>query len=431
MMIDSEMQADVDAQLLERGAFTALEWLIDSGRLTGADYEDWRRGELRFLDSALMGSKQEVRSQLQAAADYALRLGLVAQRQDFDAWSAEPKAATTPLHASADLALHELIASRYLPAASSPQMDLFVDNRVVAIVNGLVRALSARDLGESRRQLDRLYAEAPTHADLGGFDRLLACLDRLAHPLEDLRAELASLSGLRSTAQRLLGFQARDLLVPAWRRIAAVSAGRPYDPAADELHCSFAHVEAQDWRAACDSILAEPLWPDHPSLCVRLAISAYHCQHRSLGVSAWMQLCWRAPAAGAAALEARSNCDVGTTALWERYLECAESVALDAQTSGEPELGPAEFPAWLLLQEPGLAIQLPAALAARATPAEDLFRLVHDWVHARRGNRPNDELALRKSLRTASPGLFRALKRSLDGTRGANSRGSQRCDRAE
>jgi hypothetical protein len=66
--IDAELQADVDAQLLERGAYTALEWLIESGRLAGADYEAWRRGEIEFLDSTLMGDGVQVRSQLESAA---------------------------------------------------------------------------------------------------------------------------------------------------------------------------------------------------------------------------------------------------------------------------------------------------------------------------------------------------------------------------
>jgi hypothetical protein len=298
---------------------------------------------------------------------------------------------------------------------------LFVDNPVVAIVNGVVRALSARDRDAARRQIDRLYAEVPTHADLAGFDRLLACLDRLARPVEDLRAEFESLRALRPTALRLLGFQSRDLLVPAWRRIAEAAAAYPYDAANDELHASFARVEAEDWRAACESVLAEPLWPQHAALCVRLAISAYQSQQRSLGLSAWMRACWRSPAAGAAALENRANPDLSTAALWNRYLNCAESMAQEAETAGEPELGCAEFPAWLLLHEPGLALQIPAELATRATPAENLFRLVHGWVLARRNGHASEELALRKALRSASPGLFRALKRSLYGPAAAHS----------
>jgi hypothetical protein len=96
---------------------------------------------------------------------------------------------------------------------------------------------------------------------------------------------------------------------------------------------------------------------------------------------------------------------------WRRFLECAETLALDPQAADETELGPAEFPAWLLLQEPALTLQLPASLTSSATPAEHLFRLVHDWVRARRAKAADQELALRPALRTANPSLFRELKR--------------------
>ena len=48
MNIDPELQAQVDAQLLEQGAFTALAWLIDCGRLAGDVYDGWRRRDIEF-----------------------------------------------------------------------------------------------------------------------------------------------------------------------------------------------------------------------------------------------------------------------------------------------------------------------------------------------------------------------------------------------
>ncbi len=53
MNIDPELQAQVNAQLLEQGAFTALAWLIDCGRLAGDVYDGWRRRDIEFLDDAL------------------------------------------------------------------------------------------------------------------------------------------------------------------------------------------------------------------------------------------------------------------------------------------------------------------------------------------------------------------------------------------
>ena len=63
-----------------------------------------------------------------------------------------------PLRISADAGLQRLIGSRYVPAQTAPQLDLFFDNPVVVLTNGIVRSLSARNVRETQRQLDRLYA---------------------------------------------------------------------------------------------------------------------------------------------------------------------------------------------------------------------------------------------------------------------------------
>ena len=69
-------------------------------------------------------------------------------------------------------------------------MDLFFDNPVVALTNGIARSLSARNAIESQRQLDRLYVQAPNHSDLAAFDQLVRGLDDLSRPVEDPAARL-------------------------------------------------------------------------------------------------------------------------------------------------------------------------------------------------------------------------------------------------
>ena len=50
MNIATQLQAQVDAQLMEQGAFAPLDLLFNSGRLMYGDYEAWRRGEIELLD---------------------------------------------------------------------------------------------------------------------------------------------------------------------------------------------------------------------------------------------------------------------------------------------------------------------------------------------------------------------------------------------
>lgn len=410
MSIDTALQTQVDTQILEQGAFAPLEFLIDTGRLAHGDYEDWRRRQIESLDDVLMGNKDKIRAQLEAAIGYARSIGLVEQPQTFYAWVAN--SLDEPLRISRDATFNKLIAGRYVPAQSAPQMDLFFDNPVVALTNGIVRALSARDLVETQRQLDRLYAQAPNHADLAAFDRLVDALGHLNRPVADSRRELEFLTEISPAAKRLLGWEARDLLSPLWQQLAAALQARPFSPDEPNLHGSFALVQAMDWAGAGDAVRSEPGWWSHAPLCLRLATSSFYQQRRSDALTAWFHLCWHDPAQAAAALDNPRQPDTGIKTQWQRFLDSEEHASEDGVEPG-PALGPSDFPAWLLLREPGLNLQLAVDLPMGNTPAEENYRCVHRWIDARRAKRTEEEMTLRKALQARHAGLFRQLKRTV------------------
>ncbi len=432
--MDSSLQSQVDAQLLEQGAFAPLELLFNSGRLLYSDYEGWRRCEIELLDSVLMGNCEKIKAELEQAAHYARRIGLVEQPQEFYAWHTQAPdtgAGERALRISLDRGLQRLIGSRYVRAQSVPQMDLFFDNPVVALTNGIVQALATRNLSNAQRQLDQLYAQAPTHSDLAAFDQLLAALGRFGHPAGAPREELAFLLEVGPTARRLLGAQSRDLLSPLWLQLAAALENTPFDPDDPNLHRSFPLGQAQDWAAVSDCVLREPQWQWHAPLCLRLVESAFNRRRRVEALAAWCQLCWRAPTSAPAAVSKLRHPEL--TALWQRFLDVdsdLQDVEVPAHTAGgafqssrtpaSPDvdvpvsvLTEADFPAWLLLNEPGLALQLTEDLPMSDTPAEQHYGVVHRWLQARRARRQNDELALRKTLQASHPALFRLLKGSI------------------
>ena len=404
--MDSSIQAQVDAQMLEQGAFTPLELLFDSGRLLYSDYESWRRREIEFLDAVLMGNSDKIKAEIEQAVSYARRIKLVEQPQEFHPWhtaGAGPEKAASndrPLRISMDTQLQRLIGSRYVRAQSVPQMDLFFDNPVVALTNGIVQALSTRNLPAAQRQLDQLYAQAPTHADLPAFDQLLVALRHLGHPVEEPRGELAFLLEISPTARRLLGAQSRDLLSPLWTQLAQSLSGLPFDPNDPNLHRSFALSHAQDWEGVRECVHAEPNWQHHAALCLRLVESGFHQRQRVAALAAWCHLCWRAPGEASQAVTKLRQPEL--TALWQRF-----------QDDEDSDLTESDFPAMLLLHEPGLALQLPENMPTGDTPSEHHYRTIHQWIHARRGRQHDVELALRKKLQTEHPGLFELLKRSV------------------
>ena len=421
---DTALQAQVDAQLLDQGAFAPLELLFNSGRLLYSDYESWRRREIEFLDTVLMGNSDKIKAEIAQAASYARRIGLVEQQQEFHPWCTEGAPAAggsdKALRVSMDPQLQRLISSRYIRAQNLPQMDLFFDNPVVALTNGIVLALTTRNLPDTQRQLDQLYTQAPNHADLAAFDQLQAALGRLGHAVENPRQESAFLLEITPTARRLLGAQSRDLLSPLWLQLAAVLKDVAYDDQDPTLHCSFALSQAQDWVGVRDNVLREAGWQEHPALCVRLAESAFQRRQRVEALAAWCQVCWRAPTQAAEAVNKLRQPEL--TALWQSFLDDEADLSEDgerlqtARTSAQPApetITEADFPAWLLLKEPGLALQLTEDLPSGNTPAETHFQYVHRWLQARRSRRQSDELALRKTLQARHPALFRLLKRSI------------------
>jgi hypothetical protein len=409
--VDTSLQAQVDAQMLEQGAFAPLELLFNSGRLLYSDYESWRRREIEFLDGVLMGNPDKIKAELEQAAGYARRIKLVEQAQEFHAWHQSAPAAggggDRPLRISMDPQLQRLIGSRYVRAQSVPQMDLFFDNPVVALTNGIVQALTTHNLMSAQRQLDQLYTQAPTHSDLAAFDQLSAALGHLGQPVTDPRAELAFLLEVTPTARRLLGAQSRDLLTPLWMQLGDAVRGAAFDVDEPALHRSFALSQAQDWAGVTDSVLSEPGWQRHAPLCLRLVESAFNRRQRAAALAAWCHVCWRSPPAETLQAVSRLRQPELTT-LWQRFLDDEP----DIQTAGESALTEVDFPAWLLLSEPGLALQLAEELAT-GTPAEEPYRCVHRWIHARRARQQSEELALRKSLQASHPALFRVLKRSV------------------
>jgi hypothetical protein len=415
MTIDSSLQAQVDAQLMEQGAFAPLELLFNSGRLLYGDYEGWRRREIDLLDTVLMGNRERTRAEIEQAVGYARSIGLVEQTQEFHAWHTEnpagiPGNGDRPLRISADPHLQRLIGSRYVPAQNAPQMDLFFDNPVVALANGIVLALTTRNAADAQRQLDRLYAQAPNHSDLAAFDQLLAALGHLGHASDDPGEELDFLLEVTPTARRLLGGQSRDLLSPLWQQLADGLRGAVFSPDRPALHRSFALSQAQDWAGVGESVLGEPAWQLHAPLCLRLVESAFCRRRRAEALQAWCHLCWRAPEQAAESLNKLRQPDL--TALWQQFLD-AEPDPSPAGQLAEPALTTADFPAWLLLHEPGLALQLTESLPTGNTSAEEHYRCVHRWIHARRARRQNEELALRKTLQASHPTLFNLLKRSV------------------
>jgi len=399
------VQSQVNGQLMEHGAFAPLELLIAIGRLAYTDYECWRMGALEFLDQALLGSPTRIRALLASAIAYAEKIGLVAEHQEFTAWNTAGQ--MTTLKMSADEAMHKLLSLRFVAKQNTPQLDMFYNNPVVVLVNSVVDALVRRALNDAQHYLDRLYQQAPTHADLAVFDQLVEALRASDQAITNPQVELLALQRLNPLAKRLLSTRSRDFLVPLWRRLAKALEGFAFSSTTPNLHNSYILAQAQDFHGVSQSILSETSWWSQETLCVRLAECGYLRQVRSEALIAWCYLCWQFPNKVPELLDSGSWADTNITNLW--YLFCG----LEEQLALAEALPTEHFPAWLLLYEPGLCHSLVEDLPEITTASTQLYRVTHQLVVARQAGKSERELELRRQLQVLQPVLLSYLKSKL------------------
>ena len=383
---DRNLQQAVDRLLLEQGVYTPLELLLAEGRLLFADYEDWRAGQLGYLDELLFGDPEQSRALLQQAAAYARALGLQAETLVYPPWGGGANLPFSP-----QVEFDRLFHTRYHRPDTVPQLDLFMDSGGSSLVNGIEQALIGRDHLEARRQLDLLFETDPGHNQLGSLERLVEAAERLPMPLDDAAGELHRLQQeLGPLALDLLGSGSRDYLAPFWRRLLETLWQRSFDPVHPELHGSFVALQLEDWDLVQQAIEDLADWRAQPILLRRYAQASGRLQQPERAVCCWFRLCWEFPdQADAIGHEAEPL----WRQRWRRFQEL------------EPELPNRDFPAWTLLVRPGLheRLQLAGCLDGLEPPQD--YRVVADLVAAP-GASVSDLIEQRKRLKVSNPALF-------------------------
>ncbi|MBS4099068.1 MAG: hypothetical protein KGZ83_19790 [Sulfuricella sp.] len=388
----------VDRLLLEQALYAPLELLLAEGRLSFADYEAWRCGEIATLEELLAGNPARIRARLEQADHYAAALGLRAERREYPAWG---EGTGRQLRISSDAALDDLCRIHYLRNANEVQLDLFMDNSGNVLVNSVVAALASRRAEEAATLLERLRETDPSHLRLGGLEALCAAAQRPV--MADVEAETAFLEGnLTPLATAELGAAARDFLTPFWRRLGEALGERPFAVEMPQMHASYALARALDWAGVRQAVLAERTWRDSPLLRLRLAEALYHLGERREALAQWCLLCWDFPRDAERALAGGKLPDKELQPAWERYRD------LDV----EPEPDAPFFPAWLLLERPELRAALTAEDAPQTHPAGRAYVALHK-LPAGAATLSEQTMALRLQLKQAHPGLFAIYLRTL------------------
>jgi hypothetical protein len=393
-----DVHAAVQSLLMEHGSYEPLELLLGTGLLDYQHYRAWRCGERPTLDSALGAGSAAAEDVLQTAAEWATRLGLQSEISEPCGW--EHSAGVVRV-ASSNPRLHTLLCTWYRAPASGAQLDLFADSAETIALGALLDALVEQDRARAAQAVDRLAALSPGHRYLDGARSLIAAL---AAPTPSGAGEAAVLlkrieHDWLPAANAMLGARSRDLLAPVWRAVAVAMEGEAFDPDQPRRHASWVFGRCLDWRGVRRSVLALAGYRQQPVLVARLADAERRLGARAAAIELWFELCWAVPETFRQSVEARGFADWALVRAWTR----AKAEDLD------PELTPEWFPAWMLLEEPGLARMLPAS--GREDPPAGTYDVLRRLLRDR-DRQVEDHIGLRRALQRNHPGL---LARYLEG----------------
>lgn len=382
----------VDRLILEQGRLDPLELLMASDCLDYADYEGWRLGRVPHLEGALRVPADQAADLLIRAGRYASAQRLVAEPLEHRAWGASDRILPIAPERGGHAGLVRACACALVPPADRRQLDLFHDSQDQILDASVRTALTARRLDAAHAALARLMALDPKHPRLRRYLRLMQQVED--QPGLDPEARLHGLETMEPEARDLLGPGARDLLAPLWVDLAEALAGRPFDPGRPLLHGGYAWARAGRYPQARAALEADPGWPDWPAPLLAHAQACRRMGDLAAARRDWALLCWRHPAEARRALAAKDPVDPQLQRLWRQ------------QGDADLDLETEDFPAWLLIADPGTARAVPPDLAP-ADPTGDAYRLLHRMVGG------EDAIPLRKALAALRPGLLRAYLDAL------------------
>jgi hypothetical protein len=386
MPVDHQIQQRVDQLLMETGEYSPLELLLAEGRLLYGDYEAWINGDIEYLEDVLFGDPEHIRTILQQAQEYASKLPMLTAQQFSDK--------TTPF--SRNTQVDNLFNKVYCKAGDQPQMDLFFDGGAGNLINGITQALSHNDRAEARRLLEQLYDVQPDNKKINDLETLVTFAEQPLGTNRDIAADLEYVQNhLSPLAQAQLAQQARGYLVAQWRRLSEALMHHAFDPAQPNLHASYCGIHAMDWPGVKQCIENEPQWHAQPVLLLRHVQACTRLWQTVDAALSWFFLCWQFP----------QDTDIDA-AQADQELRHAWLDFLDL----EPELSIVAFPAWHLLNKPGLVNTLKMPGDA---PANELYQIVRQLLNTKRAKDESREISLRQQLQALDSAFFQHFIKRL------------------
>jgi len=379
----------IDEIISDLGYYSPLELLLRQRRLRYSDYERWRNGEIDFICETFMGSSKRINDLLESARDYVQALGFVADTYYLSGWSGKKANSRLKFCPAVNVIQGNLLSTQYLPQEDVPQMDLFFDNQGVQLANGLIQALSSRDVKASEKKLKQLKQVDSSHPLCGNGEKLLFAIQKLqqTNSLCDTKQELNYLQQqLAPKAKDVLKGVARDFMAPFWRRLALNLDAGLYDEKNPDLNVVYCYAQILLWSEVIDAVYDIPQWQQYADLFSQLTHAYYQNNQRIESIQVLCDYCWLYPDADSFLPD-----DNKSVKAWQKFTD------LDL----DEKWGWKHFPVWLLFNEPGLAkhIQVNSSSGASA------FKALQQLLQAEQ-DKGEVNVDLRLKLQSTHKGIF-------------------------
>jgi hypothetical protein len=281
------------------------------------------------------------------------------------------------------------------------QLDLFLDSRSVVLVNEVIAALAARDAERAASSIGQLRHEAPEDPNLPALDTLTSTLGQWRKPARDTAAIASTASWLDDAiapaARRVLGPVAPAFMGAFFRDLAEVAQGRAYEPTRPTAYRASLCLRCGEWAKAEEAALAIPCSHQCPDALHWLCVARYRSLGLTVARSALFALAWYEPQRLARLLGELGDESVEQD--WHTF-ECASEWGSIEETQL-----PAWFPAWYLLEHPGMSKELDDVVFPDTQPAQAARLALHLIELERQGNWRRLTVQ-REQFRQMNPDLF-------------------------
>ena len=284
----------------------------------------------------------------------------------------------------------------------SGQLDLFVHSRAVVLANDVIAALLARDADRAAECLDRLRAEEPGH-------RVRKALETLCHTLAEWPLPSENPAEIADAIRRLeadtypaalaaMGGKAAQFMRSLWRDLAQAAKPYAYDAAFPQSYSAALYLRCGDAEAAAAAAQAVARHDDNVDALYWLAVACYRIDGLAACRIPFMRLALLGPERLPQALSEIDDPLLNRD--WHAFHVACHWLDPEAQTVG------AWFPAWHLVEHPGIRIDYGDSKTLPATQAAQTFIAITRLLELEKHGYSTALVSARSRLLDLDPDMF-------------------------